>query len=225
MIKFVLYLNFQGERAREPDVAEFISALAAGNNARQIVLVCSGPARPTMLRALLAAAHQTHGRVICILQTQQHLTTSKAQLGLNGLGPKVEFMVGQAQHLLASGPYDAADFVVVDCNLDRHGEILRAVPARGGRTVVVGYNAFGCKGCWSWRRCGWKSQTHLLPIGEGLLVSRFGGLGGQSENSEKCRVGGNNNKVGSRWVVKVDKCTGEEHVFRVRVPQGRVIPA
>ncbi|KAL0317680.1 UNVERIFIED_CONTAM: hypothetical protein Sangu_2182300 [Sesamum angustifolium] len=54
------------KRAKEPDSAEFISALVAGNNARLIVVACADAADSTAL-ALVAAAHQTGGRVVCIV--------------------------------------------------------------------------------------------------------------------------------------------------------------
>ncbi|MED6203728.1 hypothetical protein PIB30_002499 [Stylosanthes scabra] len=184
-----------GQKAKEPAVAEFISALAAGNNAQLMVVACSGTADSTTLLALVAAANQT-----------------------------VQFMVGEAEILLLNH-YAAADFVLIDCKLKNHEEILKAVQVGGRKqngTVVVGYNAFVCKGSrWSSSisssSCG--SRTQLLPIGEGLLVTRFGS---STVHSPKH---GMNNKIKSRWVVKVDKCTGEEHVFRVRFPQGKVIQA
>ncbi|GKE43871.1 putative S-adenosyl-L-methionine-dependent methyltransferase [Tanacetum coccineum] len=116
-------------------MAELISAIAAGNNAKLMVLACASAAGPTTL-GLIAASHQT------------------------------------------------------------------------GKTR---YNAFW-KDSWLWSR----SNSHLLPIGEGLLLMRVAGKrdnGGAKSGS----YGGGRR---SRWVVKVDKCTGEEHVFRVRLPSG-----
>ncbi|KAE9589710.1 hypothetical protein Lal_00021550 [Lupinus albus] len=210
------YLNTlkMGQKTREPNVAEFISALAAGNNAQVMVMACAGAADSTTL-ALVAAAHQTGGKVICIVSSHKDLNASKSALGILAL--KVQFIVGQAQQLLLD-LYDAADFVLIDCDLDSHEEILKSVQ-KGSRknngTVVVGYNAFRCRG--SWCSCG--SKTQLLPIGEGLLVTRFGASDGSPKYGSRMR----NTK--SHWIVKVDKCTGEEHVFRVRFPQGKVIQA
>ncbi|KAJ1403752.1 S-adenosyl-L-methionine-dependent methyltransferase [Sesbania bispinosa] len=202
-----------GQKAKEPAVAEFISALAAGNNAQLMVVACAGAADSTTL-ALVAAANQTGGHVVCIVPSNEDLNASKISLGV--AASEVQFMVGDAQELLLN----QADFVLIDCNLVNHEEILRAVQVGVGcgkqnGTVVVGYNAFSCKG--SWRSC--ESKTQLLPIGEGLLVTRFGA----SVTSPK--HGSGMSKSRSRWVVKVDKCTGEEHVYRIRVPQGKVIQA
>ncbi|CAI8593529.1 unnamed protein product [Vicia faba] len=192
------------QKAKEPSVAEYISALAAGNNAQLMVVACAAAADLTTF-ALIAAANQTNGNVICIVPNNQDLLASKNFIGEDS--NKVKFMIGkEAQEI---DVLNKADFVVIDCNLVNHEEIVKLVQIGGGNkqngVVVVGYNAFGCKG--SWRSCG--SKTQLLPIGEGLLVTRFG--------SEMCKSGR------SRWIVKVDKCTGEEHVYRIRIPQGKVI--
>ena len=204
-----------GQKAKEPDVAEFISAIAAGNNAQLMVVACGGAADSTTL-ALVAAAHQTGGRVICIVRGLEDLNASKNVLGL--AAGQVQFVVGEAQELLLS-QYEAADFVLIDCNLENHEEILKSVQVGGKQngTVVVGYNAFS-RGS-NWWSCGTKTQ--LLPIGGGLLVTKFG----STATSPKYGSGMGKMMMKSRWVVKVDKCTGEEHVFRVRIPQGKVIHA
>ncbi|KAK7356868.1 hypothetical protein VNO80_16148 [Phaseolus coccineus] len=203
-----------GQKCKEPDVAEFISALAAGNNAQLMVVACAGAADSTTL-ALVAAAHQTGGQLICVVPGHEELRASKAALGV--ASHHVQFMVGEAQELLSNQYDQAADFVLIDCNLENHEEIFKAVQEgrKQNGMVVVGYNAFSCrKSCLA---CG--SKTQLLPIGEGLLVTRFG----ITETSPK--YGSRMGKAKSRWVVKVDKCTGEEHVFRVRSPHRKVIQA
>ncbi|KAI4351897.1 hypothetical protein L6164_006199 [Bauhinia variegata] len=203
-----------GQKAKEPDVAEFISALAAGNNAQLMVVACAGAANSTIL-ALVAAANQTGGHVICIVHSLEEINASRNALGV--AAHRVQFVIGEAQDLLLS-QYESADFVLIDCKLENHEQILRAVEVGGKQngTVVVGYNAFS-KG--SWWSCG--SKTQLLPIGEGLLVTKFGETG----NGNSPKYGSGMGRSKSRWVVKVDKCTGEEHVFRVRFPQGKVIHA
>ncbi|KAK2971739.1 hypothetical protein RJ640_022878 [Escallonia rubra] len=208
---------FRGERDKEPDVAEFISALAAGNNAQLMVFAScattSSTAASTAL-GLVAAAHQTGGRIICIVRDEEQLHTSKIALRCN-VDDRIEFVIGEAQTLL-SNHYKEADLVVLDCNLENYERILRTVQAseRHSSSVVLGYNAF-CKDSWQWSG----SHTHLLPIGEGLLLTR---------RAARAKItSGSNGGSGKRnhWVIKVDKCTGEEHVFRVRSPHGRVIKA
>ncbi|KAF8379307.1 hypothetical protein HHK36_028740 [Tetracentron sinense] len=181
-----------GKRAKEPDVAEFLSALAAGNSAQLMVEACTSTAGATTL-ALVAAAHQTGGRVVCILPGLEELHSSEEALGPDA--DCVEFVIGDARILLLND-YRGADFVLIDCNLEDHEGVLRAVQAgaKNSGAVVVGYNAF-CKA--SWGMSG--SKTQLLPIGEGLLVTRVPATTKRS-----------------RWVIRVDKCTGEEHVFRIK---------
>ncbi|XP_009372937.1 uncharacterized protein LOC103962005 [Pyrus x bretschneideri] len=199
-----------GQNGNEPDVIEFISALAAGNNAQLMVVACAGAADSNTL-ALAVAAQQTGSRVVCILRGNEELHLSEKILGVNVC--HVEFVIGEAQNLL-SNYYKEADFVLIDCNLKNHEAVLRAVQMgrKQNGAIVVGHNAFG-KG--SWRSGG--SRTQLLPIGGGLLVTRI------AAESNNAKMIGNKN----HWVVKIDKCTGEEHVFRVRssVPHGKGIAA
>ncbi|KAK6155828.1 hypothetical protein DH2020_010076 [Rehmannia glutinosa] len=190
-----------GKNAKEPNGAEFISALAAGNNAQFTVVACGGASDSTTL-ALATAAQQTGGRIVCILRDEEKQYSSKINLGANA--NNVEFVIGDAKDLLLN-IYKDSDFVAIDCNLENHEAIISALQEKAkhnqnnNNTIVLGYNAF-CKE--SWRNSALKTQ--LLPIGEGLLLTRT-------------------RKSKSNWVVKVDKCTGEEHVFRVRSSVGRVI--
>lgn len=208
-------------------MAEFISALAAGNNAQLMVVACGGEPGSTM-EALVAASHQTGGRVICIIRSHEHLNACNKSSLLKGgvssrlLQRQVEFVIGEPQELIATR-YNEADFVLVDCKLEKHEEILRAVDRVSGRnkqngTIVVGYNAFKSRASFGYK-------TQFLPIGEGLLVTKFTGRNQIINNINKENMMGMKVRK-SRWIVKVDKCTGEEHVFRVRFPtQGKVIPA
>ncbi|KAK3220931.1 hypothetical protein Dsin_014901 [Dipteronia sinensis] len=216
-----------GQKAKEPNEAEFISALAGGNNAQLMVVACANAANASITLALLAAAHQTGGRVVCILRGIEELILSKNILGLedDDDANHVEFVIGDAQNLLSSqsSHYREADFVLIDCNLENHEGVLRSVLSKnGGGGVVVGYNAFS-KG--SWRSGG--SKTQLLPIGGGLLVTRIT----TTPHHDNHAISGKNNNIDngrinkSHWIVKVDKCTGEEHVFRVRFPHGKQIQA
>ncbi|KAH7557484.1 hypothetical protein ACOSP7_027255 [Xanthoceras sorbifolium] len=209
-----------GQTAKEPNEAEFISALAAGNNAQLMVVACAYAVNASTL-ALVAAAHQTGGRVVCILQGLEELILSKKILGLDAAN-HVEFVIGDAQNLMSTH-YREADFVLIDCNLENHEGVLRAVQASGcrkrnGGAVMVGYNAFS-KG--SWPSGG--SKTQLLPIGEGLLVTRITTTAPASHVNKI--IDGGLGRRKSHWIVKFDQCTGEEHVFRVRFPQGKQIEA
>ncbi|XP_059459201.1 uncharacterized protein LOC132188690 [Corylus avellana] len=191
---------------KEPDVAEFISALVAGNNAQLMAMICPSIAGSTAL-ALVAAAHQTGGRVVCILSGLNELHASKKALG--PYANCVEFAVGDARTLLLDD-YKGADFVLIDCHINEHKGVFFAAKknAKHDGALIVGYNALH-KGSW-WSEL----NTHFLPIGEGLLVTRIAATNAASGSLKR-----------SRWLVKVDKCTGEEHVFRITSPQRKQIEA
>ncbi|KAG9445410.1 hypothetical protein H6P81_016750 [Aristolochia fimbriata] len=191
---------------KEPDMSEFVSALAAGNGARLMVVACGGAAGATTL-ALAAAAQETGGRVVCILPGLRELRQSKALLAA-AAADLVEFVVGDASTLLLSD-YQGADFVLIDCDLDDHEEILEAAQVGRKRdgVVVVGYNAFH-GGKWQ--------KSMLLPIGDGLQVVTIKPPARKTIKPPTRR---------SRWVVRVDACTGEEHVYRITNPHMRELEA
>lgn len=194
--------------AKEPDVSEFISALVAGNNAQLMVVACAGAADSTTL-ALVAAAQQTGGRVVCILREFDKLNPSIEFLQHNAM--HVEFVIGDAKTVLVND-YRRSDCVVIDCNINKFEGIFKTARRIGGsNAIVLGYNALRM-GSW---RCA-SFNAHLLPIGEGgLWMTRMTRKGSDLGVSEKK----------SRWIVKVDQCTGEEHVFKVRSPHGKSLEA
>ncbi|XP_076942038.1 uncharacterized protein LOC143611774 [Bidens hawaiensis] len=190
----------------EPNIAEFISAIAAGNNT----------ARSTTL-GLVAAADQTGGRVVSIFKETNELHSSKQALGSHA--NRVDFIVGDAQTLLLNN-YRFADLVVIDCNLEHHEMILEAMQGNGREksTIVLGFNAHW-KDSWQWSR----SNSHLLPIGEGLLLRIAGKTESGGSGAKHARGGSYGGGKKSHWVVKIDNCTGEEHVFKVKSPGRRVV--
>ncbi|KAL7107285.1 hypothetical protein ACP275_06G044500 [Erythranthe tilingii] len=195
-----------GKRVKEPDTSEFISALVAGTNACLTVLVCAGAADSTAALALVVAAHQTGGEVICILRGVHELRSSKEALGECGVDI-IKFVIGDAEILLGSEYYREADCVVVDCTIDNFEGIFATAKGVGKKSMVLGYNAFCIMG-------NSRFDGHLLPIGQGLLVSRVDESDGKNRD-----FSGSGKK--SRWVVKVDKFTGEEHFFRVKNSRGK----
>ncbi|KAL0721220.1 hypothetical protein Bca4012_035819 [Brassica carinata] len=221
------------QRRKEPNVAEFISALAAGNNARKIVVACAGAANADILVALIAAANQTRGQVVCVLRGIEELIVSKKMLDSSEIH-QIQFVVGESNdNTLINDHFGEADFVLVDCNLENHQDIVKKTidhheeNARtgggSGVAVVVGYNAFS-RGSW---RFSDGRKTQFLPIGEGLLVTRVNGNGSYNQKTMNKNNDDHHHHLDhvrkSHWVVKVDKCTGEEHVFRVRAPRGEAI--
>lgn len=193
-------------------MSEFISALAAGNNAQLMVMASSGSEAietTSMALALAAAAHQTEGRVMMILTSFDEL-----QVYEDSLGPHarfVEFLVGDPAALL-SDELRGADLLLIDCKSDHQERLFKAASQSCSRALIVGYNAMHEGGNWSSRSRLMDAQ--FLPIGEGLLVTR------PAMNYNGCRKIGAGTKKSS-WVVKVDEVTGEEHVFRIASPRTR----
>ncbi|PNX99056.1 hypothetical protein L195_g022317 [Trifolium pratense] len=195
------------KRDKEPDVAEFISAIAAGKNAQLMVVASASVAGSAML-ALAAAAQQTHGRVVCISRGQNDLQESKKALGVHK--DCVEFVVGDAKSLLLND-YKGADFVLVDCDMYNSREIFLAAfkGATKDGSLVVGYNV-------RHRALRWRQlRATYLPIGEGLLVTKID-LNLKKDNEIFVQ------RKKSNWIVQVDNCTGEEHIFRVTSPNKKV---
>lgn len=169
-----------------------------------MVMACSSVSVSTAL-ALVAAAHQTGGRVVCILHGVDTFHDSENVLGLGPYLSFIEFVAGDAQNLLKN-EYKGADFMLIDCNIDVHKGIFRAArdqSRKHGGGVIVGYNALR-KGSWS------EINSQFLPIGNGLLITKTSGLE-KVDNGDEVVKG----RKRSRWVVTVDRCTGEEHIFRI----------
>ncbi|EXB76217.1 hypothetical protein L484_025571 [Morus notabilis] len=214
------------KRGKEPDTAEFISALAAGNNAQLLVMACAGTAGSTTTTALalVAAAHQTGGRVVCILPSPGVLQASKNSLG--HYADRIEFATGNAKTLLVND-LKGADFVLIDCDINDHKGIFLAAKkgtAKNVGALIVGYNALH-KGSWGSDHELRTDQTQFLPIGEGLLVSKSTNTGSANAATTCNYRFQDGPKRSHHWVVKVDKCTGEEHVFRISSPKRQWIEA
>ncbi|KAF2298208.1 hypothetical protein GH714_018612 [Hevea brasiliensis] len=179
---------------------------ASQDNSARVTMGSAQLLSPTRIHPLplVAAAQQTGGQVMCILSTESDFIASR-----NSLGPYadcVKFVIGDAKALLLSD-YKRADFVLIDCNIDDCEGVFRAARecGRNGRRLIIGFNAF--QGSWPN-----EFKTHFLPIGEGLLVTRIGGKVDDGSGQRKR----------SRWVIRVDECTGEEHVYRVTCPQQEI---
>lgn len=175
--------------------------MAGGNNSQLMVMACSGHPG-SMLLGLVAAAHQTGGRVVCILCSQQEMHAIKETLLLGDYANFVEFVISHDVRTLLESNYVGADFVLIDCKLEDFQQVFEV--AQQGVSVkgafIVGYNALH-----EGPRLSFDHKGYFLPIGEGLLVSKIRVLEGK-------KIGGGRR---SHWVVEVDECTGEEHVYRV----------
>ncbi|XP_039122861.1 uncharacterized protein LOC120259337 [Dioscorea cayenensis subsp. rotundata] len=99
----------------EPKSMEFISALAAGNQAQLMADISSVPISPSTL-ALAVAAKQTGGLLLCIRPSLQTLQQTKTHLQNLHLSHVVDLKLGNPCEVLKQ--YHNIDFVVI--NNDHH---------------------------------------------------------------------------------------------------------
>ncbi|KAB2595849.1 hypothetical protein D8674_031299 [Pyrus ussuriensis x Pyrus communis] len=187
-------------KTQEPGSNEFVSALAAGMNAKLIVEVTSTVSPSTI--ALGAAAKQTGGKLVCIL-SQPVLDESKKVIRDSGLKDSVEFKTGNPSELLSN--YENIDFSLVDCKNDEYTRLLKLLDVNARKSVVVANNLVGERK---------ELEGHLGVKGKRVPVrSTKNSIG---KGMEVTMIGKNTEESGkSKWVVKVDEQSGEEHIFRV----------
>ncbi|CAN6566022.1 unnamed protein product [Malus baccata var. baccata] len=200
-------------KTQEPGSNEFVSALAAGMKAKLIVEVTSSVSPSTI--ALAAAAKHTGGKLVCILP-EPVPNESKKIIRDSGLKDLVEFKTGDPFELLLN--YENIDFSLVDCKNDEYTRLLKLLDVNPRKSVVVANNLVGeRKGLEGnlgekKKRVPVRSTKH--PIGKGMEVTMIGKNIDQRGNEN---WGGGRKKTSgkSKWVVKVDEKSGEEHIFRV----------
>ncbi|XP_031495651.1 uncharacterized protein LOC116261158 [Nymphaea colorata] len=204
----------------EPHTCELLSALAAGMSAKLIVEVTSNVSLSTI--ALAAAARQTGGRLVCILPEPMTLNgRSTRMIRESGLKDMVEFKVGDPFELVPK--YENIDFSLVDCGSDDNIGLFKLLDVNPRRSVVVADNlGRGRRGMGKYVMKGVMKgkvvRTVTHPIGREMEVTKIG----RKDEFETCRErrgpGAPTWKLGgrkSKWVVRVDEESGEEHIFRV----------
>lgn len=200
----------------------------------KLIVEVTTSASPSTI-ALAAAARETGGRLICILP-ELVLDESKRVIKDSGLKDLVEFKTGEPSELLSN--YENIDFSLVDCKSDDYSRLLRMLDVNPKRSVVVANNLVGeRKGLeGNVRRMNNKEKLAVRslknPIGKGMEVTV---IGRKRNEIEKRDWGGgistsfpppsrsllpkrdsrSASKTKSKWLVTVDKESGEEHFFRV----------
>lgn len=237
------YRSDQKWRTQEPGSNEFVSALAAGIKAKLIVEVTTGVSPSTI--ALAAAARQTGGRLVCILP-EPVLAESKRVIKDSGLKDLVEFRTGEPSELLPSyNNIDFSMVDCKNDDYPRLLNMLDVNPKRsmvvannlmGDRKGLEGH-VRGMKS----KSSAVRSMKNR--IGKGMEVTVIGRsiTCSKSRNSNEIELrdwvgGGGGGKLvlcppnssgsvkkntstaarKSKWLVKVDEESGEEHIFRVR---------
>ncbi|KAG1328213.1 hypothetical protein COCNU_01G021470 [Cocos nucifera] len=167
---------------------DFISALAAGNQARLPVDVESGGFSPCTL-ALAAAARHTGGCLVCVRHEQEEVDDSRSQIERFDLGDAVEFELGKPSEVISQ--FKNIDFGLIDHMVEDCMEIFLAMDMNLGGSVVVVSNLFHGR-----RRVGASygqlvrgregTKSVLLPIGEGMEVTRIR-KDGMEKDWQACR--------------------------------------
>ncbi|XP_062086981.1 uncharacterized protein LOC133793699 [Humulus lupulus] len=200
------------EKFTESGVAELLSAMAGGWNAKLIVEAWShgGPMATSV--GLAVAARHTGGRHVCIVPDERSRQEYLKAMRIGGAGsnafPMPEVVVGEAGPAMAD--LLGVDFLVVDSKRRDFGRVLRVakVSSRGA--------VFACKNAWqrnvSAFRWQWAVErgtrvvrSVFLPVGKGLDIAHIGSSNGETAGSRKAP---------SRWIKHIDQRSGEEHVFR-----------
>ncbi|WOL03622.1 hypothetical protein Cni_G12342 [Canna indica] len=167
----------------EPQCMEYISALAAGNQARLMVDVESGGAVSPFILALAAAARQSGGRLVCARHEEADAAELRRQIETSGLADVVECEAAKTP-LETIEQLKCVDFAVIDHALEDCRELAAAVDANPCGSVVVVSNLFkgrrdGGGGASSsygqvLKREGGVVRSAVLPFGGGMEVTKIG---------------------------------------------------
>jgi hypothetical protein len=190
----------------ESSVAELVSAMAAGWNARLIVETWSQGGTTTTSIGLAVASRHTGGRHVCVVPNQDSRLEYTKSMEKAGMSPEV--VVGESEEVMVG--LIGIDFLVVDSKHNYFDRILRVAKLGHQGAVLVCKNAN--------RRVAsdfrWRSvvdgvsrrivRSVFLPVGKGLDIAHVA-TSGESLGSGK----GEN-----RWFKHFDRQSGEEYVIR-----------
>ncbi|KAL6311217.1 hypothetical protein AAG906_000443 [Vitis piasezkii] len=127
----------------QPQCMEFISALAAGNQAKLM---------------------HTKARFICILHQLQDIEDCKAQLSCYNLEDVVELVHGDPCEVIMG--FKNIDFAVIDCKLEDYLRLFKIIDVNPRGSVVVASNL-------ERRRNGTRVEYVTRSLGEGMELTRI----------------------------------------------------
>ncbi|XP_058086432.1 uncharacterized protein LOC131233658 [Magnolia sinica] len=186
----------------DSNVAELVSAMAAGFKAQLIVEAWTRGGDLSTSIALSIASRHTKGRHVCVVPDERSRLEYRDATRLAGVSP--DFIVGEAEEVMCGLP--GVDFVVVDCRRKDFAKVLRfaKMSVRGGVLVCKNAHPRSVPG-FRWRGILGSGtrvvRSAFLPFGKGMEIAQVAS-----------GVSGSGNK--SRWIKHIDQHTGEEHVFR-----------
>ncbi|KAL3499485.1 hypothetical protein ACH5RR_038578 [Cinchona calisaya] len=196
------------ELSNESSVAEMISAMAAGWNARLIVETWTKGGVMATSIGLAIASHHTGGKHVCIVADEASRMEYIEAMEKAGKSPP-QVIVGEPEEA-AEGLEGGIDFMVVDCRQSEFARIFKVAKLGERGAVLICKNAFS-KLASDFR---WNSvldaksrivRSVFLPVGNGLDIAH---VGAKSENSSGTRKGA------GRWIKHINRETGEEFVIR-----------
>ena len=209
----------QCEKLKESGVAELLSAMAAGWNAKFIVesWCHGGPIAASV--GLAVAARNTGARHVCIVPDEASRLQYTQSMAEMGVAPPPEVVVAAASEAEAvMGGLVGLDFLVVDCSQRQFARVLRVARVSNRGAVLA------CKNAWLMNRnisrFRWNVvlekgtrvvRSVFLPVGKGLDIAYIGSRnsGGGGGGASSAKKGGP-----SRWIKHIDQQSGEEHLFR-----------
>uniref|UniRef100_A0A7C8ZZ52 Uncharacterized protein n=1 Tax=Opuntia streptacantha TaxID=393608 RepID=A0A7C8ZZ52_OPUST len=191
------------ELYQESGVAELISAMAAGWNAKLIVEAWAQGGGATTSVGLAIAGGHTSGRYVCIAPDEHSRSEYASAMATAGASP--EILVGEPEEVMAE--LDGIDFLVVDGRRQDFARFLRAAKLSHRGAVLVCKNAAA-------EACRWRGvaeggkyrvvRTAFLPVGQGLDIAHVAASG----------ASGSSKPTKWKWVKHIDQRSGEEHVIR-----------
>lgn len=214
MFRFFFFL--QCGKFKESGVAELLSSMAAGWNAKFIVECWSqgGPIAASV--GLAVAARNTGARHVCIVQDERSRLNYTKALAEMGVSPPSEVVAGEADTIIAT--LVGLDFLVVDCMRRDFARVLKVTKVSTRGAILACKNAWWRNDVVSWFR--WSTvlergtrvvRSVFLPVGKGLDIAYIGSRNGAplTTTTTTTSKGGPH-----RWIKHIDQQSGEEHLYR-----------
>lgn len=153
---------------------EFISALAAGNQAKLMVQVTSNQGITPLTIALAVAAKHTKSRFVCILHQLHDIEDCKAQLSCYDLENAVELVHGNPCKVIME--FKNIDFVVIDCKYEDFLRLFEIIDVNPRGSIVVVSNVERRSGAGFGEVIKGRKGVEYVTrsIGEGMELTRIG---------------------------------------------------
>lgn len=175
----------------EPQCMEFISALAAGKQAKLMVEITT-QGITSLTIALAVAAKQTGGHVICIIpsyhENMKKIICNQLKQYHQAIDLKkvMRIVIGDPCEVIKQ--YKNIDFAVIDAKYEDHLRLFKYIDINSRGSVVV-VNSNVCKRSFGEVVKGQRGVESVVsfPFGEGMEVTRIGSSFGRSCGNRKSR--------------------------------------